>query len=299
MESISDWSVAVFAYNVADTVTQCLDSVVENSAGKNVSIYVLANGCTDTTEQRVAEYCFSHKEIHLIKLDLRDKANAWNAYVHEVAPAADIHFFVDGDTVVGPRALARLSDTLQQHSEANAAGALPATGRDRSGWSQRMVAFGYFAGGLYALRGAFLDQLRQQQIKLPVGLIGEDFLLSSIAKGQPSSSGMFKPSPELVIQPDARFSFRSLSVTRASDWWTYLRRLIRYRMRSHQLSMLLARTSQAGFDAMPKHIEDLYGEVDTLPRYYWRGRTTPFDIIAVWLIRRRAKIIRALQKRSA
>ncbi|MET0105216.1 MAG: glycosyltransferase family A protein [Sedimenticola sp.] len=292
MKNTPDWSVVVFAYNVADTIESCLTSIIENTIAINASIYVLANGCTDTTELRVNEYIRSHNNVYLIKLGIGDKANAWNTFVHEVAPEATTCFFVDGDVVVGEKALITLSKTLDRNSEANAVGALPGNGRDCKGWSQRMVNFGYFAGGLYALRGSFLDQLRQQKIMLPVGLIGEDFVLSYIVKGVSTRPGIFTASRKLIIEQDACFYFRSLSVMKPSDWWVYFRRLIRYQIRRHQISMLLARTSQTGFQGMPKSINDLYLDAEKLPDYYWRGRITPFDMIAVWLIRREVQAAR-------
>ena len=37
---------------------------------------------------------------------------------------------------------------------------LPTAGRDREAWSRRMIAHGTLAGGLYALRGDFVERIR-------------------------------------------------------------------------------------------------------------------------------------------
>ena len=47
-------------------------------------MYVLANGCSDSTEDIVKKLCNKNTSIRLISLCLADKANAWN-YIDWIA----------------------------------------------------------------------------------------------------------------------------------------------------------------------------------------------------------------------
>lgn len=283
-----DWSVAVFARNVATTLKPCLDSIAENCVGHPAAVHVLVNGSTDATEARAREFASVHAETRVHVLALGDKANAWNLYTHRFAEPATVHFYVDGDGLVSPGAFAQLANTLAEDRRRRAVGALPGTGRDRVGVSYRMQACGRVSGNLYALGGGFVADLRARHLQMPVGLVGEDFLVSCLAKDTPSIAGLCTPSPRLVIHPRATFVFRSLSPWRASDWWTYGRRLVRYQLRGYQFVLLFDQLGPDGFEAMPTHVDDLYRKARWLPRYTWRGWLTPFDALAVRQIRRGA-----------
>ena len=181
-----DWSVAVFARNVATTLKPCLDSIAENCVGHPAAVHVLVNGSTDATEARAREFASVHAETRVHVLALGDKANAWNLYTHRFAEPATVHFYVDGDGLVSPGAFAQLANTLAEDRRRRAVGALPGTGRDRVGVSYRMQACGRVSGNLYALGGGFVADLRARHLQMPVGLVGEDFLVSCLAKDTPS-----------------------------------------------------------------------------------------------------------------
>ncbi len=289
MDILTSWSVAIFAHNEARTITDCLDSVVSQDSESCGQIYVLVNGSQDATERIVSEYAITHSNVTLVRLQLADKASAWNHYVHEICSEEDVHFFVDGDTTVAPNSFRALAKALRSAPGANAAGALPVSGRDRVGWSQRMVAFGRLAGCLYAVRGRFVSELRNRAIRMPAGLIGEDLFLSCLVKNLLSRSGLMQPSPRLVFATEAGFAFHSLALNRPRDWIVYGRRLVRYRIRDYQLAMLLRHLETHPQSVVPPDVETLYQQTSELPAYYWRGRITPFDLLAVWQIRRVAR----------
>jgi glycosyltransferase involved in cell wall biosynthesis len=283
------WSIAVFAHNEAERIRACLDGLLVQDTVVPARIVVLVNGSTDSTADIVDEYASRHPSVQRVTLAVGDKAAAWNHYVHDLAVDAEHHVFVDGDVRPLRDALPAIGKAFARHPAANAVGAVPACGRNRVGWSQRMVAHGRLAGGLYALRGEMVDELRQHATRLPLGLIGDDLFVSCLAKAMPDPRGMYQPSPRLVIAPDARFAFDSLSLARPGDWLTYLRRLVRYRVRDHQLSLLLNRLAHEPHRGIPLDMATLYREAPTLPDYYWRGLQTPFDMIAVHHIQRVAR----------
>jgi len=282
----ADWSAAVFAHNESANIVACLDAVIGQRPQARFPVYVLVNGSTDATARKVREFAAGHPQVMLVTINLGDKANAWNTYVHEIAPGASIHFFVDGDTRPIPGAFLALARTMQARPEAMAVGALPATGRDRVGWSRRMQAFGRLAGCLYALRGQWLRDCREQELRMPVGLIGEDLLLSCLVKQRYGPGALALPDPRLAFAPEARFAFRSMSPARPGDWVKYAKRLVRYRVRDYQLALLLGHLANHGLRAMPVDVGELYRQMPGPPRYRWSGRSTPVDMLAVRNIRR-------------
>lgn len=217
------WSVAIFAHNEAATLADAVRSAQIAGEGASTEIVILANGCRDNTVQIARDLALVYRNIHVIEIALADKANAWNHYVHEISaqlPFCDalMHVFMDGDVHVSAPSFGAFATAFDLYTSANAVGALPIAGRDQAAWRQRMTANGTLARGLYALRGAFLQRIRQLGIHIPHGFIGEDWLVSLFAKtdlGPLSQSA--QSVPKIVFARDAGFGFRSLSSLRPTD----------------------------------------------------------------------------------
>lgn len=288
----TEFSVAIFAHNISGVIGSCITSVLSSSPENYVTLYVLANGCTDSTINVVRSFQAENTNIHLVNIPLADKANAWNYYVHELAQEGALHFFIDGDVKVELGALSFIARTMNENPVINAVGGVPVVGRDRIGWIQRMISFGRVSGGLYALRGSFLQRLRQNEVKLPIGFIGDDFLVSALAKDMQCLQCTYTYSPLLQIETQAGFSFRQLSPLRIGDYLTYFRRLVRYRVRDYQLSMLMDHVKVSSTCAMPVSVEKMYADVHSLPHYQWRGRYSPVDWLAVFNIRTKTEKFR-------
>jgi glycosyltransferase involved in cell wall biosynthesis len=286
----SSWSLAVFAHNEGGRIRRALESVVAAAAGNDVEVWVLANGCTDSTADEVRACASVLPNLWLAEIEIADKANAWNVYVHELitperAAAIDTYFFVDGDVTLEPGALVMLVAALSEVPSAKAAGGMPATGRDRAAWRKRMVRNGTIAGNLYALRGTFLERLRQQQIRMPIGLIGEDLFLSWIVATEIGRRSPLEEGPQCVFAATAEFSFRSLSPMRPRDYRTYARRKWRYTQRGLQLEMLMHVMDTGGIAALPHHVHELYRTAPLPSRLRWVGLDSPLRLLAVLWIR--------------
>ena len=90
-----------------------LDSL-QAASSHPIACYVLANACTDRTEALVRDYAASHANVHLVSIEVGDKANAWNVFVHEVAPSGAAHyFFIDGDVRATVGALDAMAQALE------------------------------------------------------------------------------------------------------------------------------------------------------------------------------------------
>jgi hypothetical protein len=105
-----------------------------------------------------------------------------------------------------------------------AAGGMPATGRDRDAWRERMVAHGSLAGNLYALRGTFVERVRDRRIRMPVGLVFEDAFVSWLVATQLGDPDALGEEPQCVFHGNAEFSFTSLSPAELRDYRTNARR---------------------------------------------------------------------------
>jgi len=284
------WSLAVFAHNESGRIGAALDSIVQAATGRDVEVWVLANGCTDTTSDEVRASATVLPNLWLAEIDVADKANAWNVYVHElIAPERageiEIYFFMDGDVTLERDALALLVASLDEVPTANAVGGMPATGRDRDSWRARMVRNGTLAGNLYALRASFVTDLREQQIRVPIGLVFEDSLVSWLVATRFGQTKAVGSNPQCIFCANAEFSFRSLSPWRPADYRLYLRRKWRYARGGLQLEMLVNVLRARGLAAMPANVHDLYVNGPLPSRLRWVGRDTPLRLLAVLWIR--------------
>lgn len=285
------WSIAVFAHNEAANIAATLGSICVVEDGITIRVVVLANGCSDRTASIVRELATLNNNLQVIEIPLADKANAWNLYIHEISAnsslsVAEMHVFIDGDVQVESGSLKALAAAFEQAPTANAAGALPVTGRDREAWRRRMLANGTLAGGLYALRGSFVERIRRRGIRIPQGLIGEDWLVSLFAKSdlQPLAGNGYAVLP-IAFPSGAGFSFRSLDPQRLKDWHTYLRRLWRYALRGVQFEMLFGWLMHQPPEALPPNMEQVYRQALPPSRLKWIGPTSPLRFLAIQRIR--------------
>ena len=56
-ETKTPWPVMVLAHNEATRIVACLDSIYAADPGHAFSIFVMANGCTDDTEENREGIC--------------------------------------------------------------------------------------------------------------------------------------------------------------------------------------------------------------------------------------------------
>ncbi|MBL8379596.1 MAG: glycosyltransferase [Burkholderiales bacterium] len=308
------WAIAVFAHNEAGRVGRALASIATAAGGRPVEIFVLDNGSSDATADEVRACAASVPHLNLIEIALGDKANAWNLFVHEFAvrdggSVFDLCFFMDADVTLEPDAMDVLAFTLEEMPGALAAGGMPANGRDRDAWRARMVANGMLAGNFYCLRGSFVSGLRAQGVRLPIGLIGEDFLVSwlvaqrigapdvqpdgsaeRLIPGAPAGVRILAGAPSpCAFHQAAQFRFRSLSPWRPGDIRTYLRRKWRYTLRALQFQMLTMQLARFGVAAMPADMDELYRDAPLPSRLQWAGIDTLMRTVAVLRIRARRR----------
>lgn len=284
----SAWCVMVLAHNEERRIEACLDSILASDTGRAVDVYVMANGCTDRTEDLVRAYRKHRPSVHLVSIALGDKCNAWNVFVHDTVPrycpGRSIYFFMDGDARAISGSLGALESGLTSNPRAHAASAPPASGRSMAEDRRELVEGRHLVANLYALRGDFVRRLCEEQVRLPLKLEGDDGLLGILVKWDlKPESGVTKD--ELIEPcPDAGFIFDSVDWLDTAEWRGYWRRLVRYGRRRYEFELLGRRLRRDGVKGLPTDISLLYSDADTL-RLRWQGLQTLPNWVALREIR--------------
>lgn len=104
-------SVIIPAYNAADTISQCIDSVITQSYC-NMEIIVVDDGSEDETGAIVQEYCNKHDNLILIDQKNSGAGSAQNMGL-QVASGKYVQF-VDSDDILMPNATQILYNAINE-----------------------------------------------------------------------------------------------------------------------------------------------------------------------------------------
>jgi glycosyltransferase involved in cell wall biosynthesis len=268
-------SIALFAHNEEAAIGAAIDAVTA-SAGPiaDLQVHVLANGCTDRTVEVAQAAVRRDPRVVIHEIVVADKCNAWNAYVHELAPEAEIHVFMDGDMRCSERAVERTVAALRAKPEANALAGVPMSGRNRAEYVRIMTEWGWLFGCYYALQGRHLARIRVTGVRLPIGVFGDDHFVTRIARS--SLDGDWdEAASRLLIDPEIGYVFDSLRPWSPRDLRLYLRRRVSYFLRQRQLDVLDA----VPLRELPRDTRALDARlIETLrtdPRFAWSPWTRP------------------------
>src|SRR4029453_4025438 len=186
------WPVMVLAHNEERHIVACMDSILASEADGAFDIFVMANGCTDRTEPLVHEYSRDHPRVTLVSIALGDKCNAWNVFIHETVPTLtsgrDVYFFMDGDARAVPGSFGAMAPALEQTPHPHAAAPGPPPGRNKERDRREILEAHGLVANLYALRGAFVERLQREAVRIPLKLEGDDGLIGALVKWDPDPS---------------------------------------------------------------------------------------------------------------
>lgn len=269
--------IAIFAHNEEYKIISCLDSV-KNAIRAGDKCIVLNNGSIDNTGSLVEKFAVANSFCRMVTIDVGDKANAWNIFVHKLGVEADFFYFLDGDCEISQNSLDALEKCCAHNPIANSVAALPS---DRVSPKNRaeMIRDGGLAGNLYVLPRQFVDRLRNNNVFLPVGLVGDDSLVGALAYWDLNPKTVWDKR-RIVICEDADFSYVPLSPFILRDIRLYYRRKIRYSLRYFQTRLMKKPLKDHGLAAIPDRIEDLYERYSSEVQVTWRGVDTFFDYLA-------------------
>ena len=283
------WSVSVFARNERHHLPACIKAIARAIRGVNTHVSLILNGTSDDSST-VADALTRQLglSIEIYDIEFGDKSNAFNQFVYSIRPKADVYFFVDGYAMVDEFAFIELNRSLEEHSQSNAAAALPSTGRSASNIRVDMLKYGGLHGSLFALRRSFVDRLVMMELRLPIGLYRGDGLIGSFVAHDLDPQNPWRPFLAGNVVPTATWQTVPLSVWRWRDLVRHWHRLIRQgrgRLEHEAIKEIIYRN---GYKALPVYADLMILEwINKLPKYR-RSKLIrdPFAMLAVWQIRR-------------
>lgn len=279
----------VLAHNEERHIEDCLDSIFNAGPYRCFEIYVMANGCTDNTEAIVKEYRRKRPEVHLISIKLGDKCNAWNVFIHETVPTSctnrEIYFFMDGDATAAPGAFEAMDRALTETPYANAAAAVPLSGRNAARDREAMLREHALVANLYALRGSFVARLVEHGVRVPLKLEGDDGMIGAFVKWDLKPSANGTDDKRIVVCPDAGFRFEPFTPMRPSDWSVYWKRAVRYGRRNYEFRLLGPLIERHGLAAIPADVTEIYHSAEALT-LRWQGPYTLTNWVALRQMRK-------------
>lgn len=279
----------VLAHNEERVIRACLDSIFASDPERAFEVFVMANGCSDRTEDIVRAYGGQRPEVHLVSIALGDKCNAWNVFVHETVPQfgldAEVYFFMDGDATATPGSFSAMARALEQHAAAHAASAVPVSGRNAARDAREIIDEHGLVANLYSLRGSFVKRLQQLGVRIPLKQEGDDGLIGALVKWDLEPRNVVFDDALIVPCADAGFAFEPMSLSRPADWIAYWKRAVRYGRRLYEFQLLGPKLKAEGLAGMPRDITELYRRADTLP-LLWNGPYTLSNWVALREMRR-------------
>ncbi|WP_337190518.1 glycosyltransferase [Tsuneonella aeria] len=256
----------VLAHNEARRIARCLDALPR---AEGISIHCVVNGSTDST----AAIARSRRDVDVREYPRGGKARSWNRFVLEEAPRdIETFVFVDGDAQVAAGSVEALSLALARNPGANAAAGMPLNGRRAERYRAEMIASHGLFGDLYALRGTFVERMRQAGIRLPEDLVGDDSLIGALAKTDLGNEDCWV---DARIVPCVEAGFRCDPVSwRPAQIRMQYRRMIAYSVRHRQNAIISRIMRGPGPVGLPRQLSALYREeLDrAVPGRGWRWR---------------------------
>lgn len=286
-------SVAIFAYNeqaaIAETVRSIMVAAENAFQHDEIQVHVLANGCTDNTHSIVQVLSDEDPRIQLQNLTVGDKAATWNSYVHEIADLScphHLHVFMDGDVAATERVLVNVVDALNAQPDSPACSVLPAIGfgRSRELNVQLFEQDGALFGNLYALTTKFMTKIRESGIRIPVGSVGDDALVTEMIALDLDRRNEYDPTRIVRAADPEGFTYEPLSPFRLADLHLYLHRRIRYQIRTWQLALC----QQLNFCDLPGNVREFDEQI--LESLSKKRIWNPIELLARRRIRKRGTV---------
>ena len=225
------YNICMFAYNEEKHIIDSIKSVFANIDSLCQQVFVLANGCTDNTVALLLSMQTSYSRLCVIELDIGDKCNAWNHYVHcmtQQTPNVATHFFIDADVKFTPHVFPTLHQQLQTSPCVVVAG-MPVSGRNKAYYQELVTDRACFFGNLYGMSQRFVERIKQQAFYLPVGLNWIDSFLTKAVNTDLSFDPHNRPNRVTYLQGHGYY-FASLSPFSIDDLALYKNRIARYEL---------------------------------------------------------------------
>jgi len=278
-------AVAIFAHNEERRIGACLASLpLERD---DIEVHLLVNGSTDRTAGIALDVARRHPSLMVHELQPGGKARTWNRFVHEILadPLPETIIFMDGDAEIASGSFDALARALADQPRVLAMAGLPLNGRSHRAYQAMIRRDGGLFGDLYALRGAFVQLIREAGHRLPVDLVGDDGLVAAWAATDLWTDANWNR-VRLGHADDAGFYCEPVSLGSPRAWRLQYKRMIAYAVRHFQGRIVSHIMGAKGPSGLPERLSSLYA--DWLPRF--RPRSGPvnalFDRLALRRMRR-------------
>lgn len=193
------WALVIFACRESlPQLRQTLDAALVSASACAV-IHVLVNGnpalahaLADGQTRRPAHSDHSNGDpdrpshmaqrpaVHIWSIPLADKANAWNQYIHQIWAGETLAFFIDGYVRLNADAIALLGSAVEANAQALGGTGVPTMGRSAKALRENMIINTGFHGNFCCIKGDTLGRMRDEKIRLPVGLYRTDGLMGAL-----------------------------------------------------------------------------------------------------------------------
>ncbi|KMV29147.1 hypothetical protein AB733_19325 [Photobacterium swingsii] len=275
--------ICVFAYNLEHEIEDSIRSIIRSLGNYQADIYIMVNGCKDNTENKVKSLAKEIPPVHMVKITLGDKSNAWNTFTHNYCHNDAIAIFVDGDVTLEGNAINNLINYHLSNVKYNAITGVPwSQSRSSKSNLEKIKKNADLAGNLYLLSPFFINKLKSSKIYLPIGLIGDDSMIAYLSATNLEQNDD-KPKERTGYCIDAVFQYTPLSPLSIKDIKLYLRRRVRYSIRYMQQSSIVPILKAHGLSKMPTNANKV--DKSTLPPIRWRTSNIIFDIIALRVLK--------------
>lgn len=230
------WALVIFTNRESlHQLRQTLAAALVSATACSV-IHVLVNGnpalanalAAELTEQQTdSGLALGGPAVRLWSIPLADKANAWNQYIHELWAGEEIVFFIDGYVRLNADAVELLGTAVAANPQALGGTGVPTMGRSAKALRENMIVNTGYHGNFCCIKGDTIHQMRDKQIRLPLGLYRTDSLMGAfLCYGLDPGSHIWEDY-RIHVHPTASWQIDPAKWWRIRDLRAYLKRYFR------------------------------------------------------------------------
>lgn len=215
------WSIAIFAAREsAEDLFLSIESTMKAATERSI-IDVLVNGnynlALQISELIANNVLFNENiVIRVWYIKLADKANTWNQYLHNILIETKLTFFIDGYVRPSLNSFVLLDSSMSAQPTVLAGTGVPSSGRTATKIREFALKEGGLHGNLFAFKKHVIKEIRERNIRLPLGLYGYDGLLGAMISFRLNPAiYSWDSKSRILVNPDVTWS------NEEKKWWRY------------------------------------------------------------------------------
>jgi len=169
----------------------------------------------------------SGPDLKVWSIPLGDKANAWNQFIHQIWAGEAIAFFIDGYVRLNADAVKLLGNAVEANAQALGGTGVPTMGRSAMALRENMIINTGFHGNFCCIKGDTLRQMRDDKIRLPLGLYRTDSLMGAFLCYALDPGRHDWEDFRIHVHPTASWQIDPARWWRFNDVRTYIKRYFR------------------------------------------------------------------------